>query len=305
MFRSALALVAIALLAAACTPAESSPAETTTAPTSIAPVTTLAPTPPTTAPTTTTVPEPTTTTVARPEYDCEVAPTSSTEGYSQGCTILGLEVLAAEDVDPEAIRELAARAYQMLVNRPEYVESIADYPIGIRVIGANQRIMSLPEFEDIYYHHPGIDWRFLGRSFPGTTEIPFAAGAEENLLCSTEDRYEGEDMFVRDFAITMRRFAMNLIDESTSLAIEQAYGVAIAEDKWKNTLAEINSDQYWAEGVQSFFDANLEDNAEERKPISSHNHVNTREELRSYDRALYEIAVSVFGDTPWRPSCVD
>ncbi|MEE8485392.1 MAG: hypothetical protein V3S38_02395 [Acidimicrobiia bacterium] len=292
--------IGAALVAAACSPSDVAPA-TSTAPTStIAPVTTLAPV---TTSTSTTVPETTTTSVARPEYDCEVTPTSAVEGYSQGCTILGLEVLAAEEISPEAIRELAARAYQMLVNRPEYAEAIVGYPIGLRVIGADQRIMDLPEFDDIYFHHPGTDWRRLGRAFPGSEIIPFAAGGEENLLCSEDDRFAGEDNFLRAFAITIRRFAMDVVDTPTSQAIEQAYAVAIAEGKWKNTLAEINSDQYWAEGVQSFFDANLEDTTEERSPISSHNHVNTREELRTYDRALYEIAVSVFGDTEWHPSC--
>jgi hypothetical protein len=303
MSRTAAALVALALLAAACSPSDAATATTTTPTTSIAPVTTLAPATTSTATSSTLPSETTTTTDARPAYDCEVAPKSAIEGYTQGCMILGLEILAAEDVTAEAIREMAARTYQMLVNRPEYAESIASFPIGLRVIGANQRIMDLPEFEDIYFHHPGIDWRFLGRSFPGTEIIPFAAGAEENLRCATEDRYEGEDNFMRDFAITIRRFAMDIVDEPTSAAIEQAYGVAIAEGKWQNTLAEINSEQYWAEGVQSFFDANLEDNAEEREPISSHNHVNTRDELRDYDRALYEIAISVFGDTDWRPAC--
>ena len=303
MSRFAPALVAIALLGAACTPSDAAPTETTVLSTTIAPVTTLAPAISSTTTSSALPPETTTTTQARPEYDCEVTPKSGIEGYTQGCTILGLEILAAEDVTAEAIREMAARTYQMLVNRPEYAESIASFPIGLRVVGSGQRIMDLPEFEGIYFHHPGIDWRFLGRSFPGTEIIPFAAGAEENLLCSTEDRYEGEDNFMRDFAITIRRFAMDAIDESTSTAIDQAYAVAVAEGKWQNTLAEINSEQYWAEGVQSFFDANLEDNAEDREPISSHNHVNTRNELRTYDRALYQIAISVFGDTDWRPSC--
>ena len=301
MSRTALALVAVALLAAACTPAESSPADTTTT-TTIAAVTTLPPATSTT--TSTTLPaETTTTTVPLPENECDVGPATNVDGYTQGCTVLGLEILAGEEVDADAVAEMADRVYNMLVNRPDYAPPIAAYPIGLRIIGDSQRIMDLPEFEDIYFHHPGIDWRYRGRSFPGTEEIPFAAGAEENLLCSTEDRYEGEDSFIRDFAITMRRFAMDSIDEPTSIAIEQAYAVAIAEGKYKNTLAEINSEQYWAEGVQSFFDANLEDNAEEREPLSSHNHVNTREELREYDRALYEIAISVFGDTEWRPSC--
>jgi hypothetical protein len=301
MSRSALTLVVVALFAVACTPAESTPSESTSSTAAIAPVTTLAPTPTTTS--TTLSPETTTTTAPLPENECEVAPATNVEGYSQSCTVLGLEILAGDEIDAAAVSAMADRAYNMLVIRPDYAPSIATYPIGLRIIGSSQRIMELPEFNDIYFHHPGTDWRNLGRSFPGTEIIPFAVGAEENLLCSTEDRYEGEDQFIRDFAITIRRYAMDMIDEPTSAAIEQAYGVAIAEGKWQNTLAEINSEQYWAEGVQSFFDANLEDNAEDREPISSHNHVNTREELRTYDRALYEIAVSVFGDSEWRPRC--
>ncbi len=302
MSRTAPALAAIALLAAACTPAESAPAESTVPTTTVASVTTLAPVSTTTT-SSTLPPETTTTTAALPDNECAVSPTTAVEGYSQGCTALGIEILAAEEVDAAAIEGIADRVYNMLVLRPEYATAVADRPIGIRVIGADQRIMDLPEFERIYFHHPGTDWRRLGRSFPGTEIIPFAAGAEENLLCSDDDRYEGEDMFLRDFAITIRRFAMNEFDPSTSEAIEQSYAVAIAEGKWQNTLAEINSDQYWAEGVQSFFDANLEDNAEDREPISSHNHVNTREELHTYDRSLWAIAVSVFGDTEWRPAC--
>lgn len=294
--------IATAMLAAACTPSDAAPATSTTAPsTTIAPVTTLAPTSTTTTqpPETTT----TTTTVPLPENECRVAPTTAVEGYTKGCTVLGLEVLAGEDVDPAAIEGLADRAYNMLVNSPGYTEAIAAYPIGIRIMGVDQTINKLPEFDQIYFHHPGTDWRRLGRSFAGTEIIPYAAFAEENLLCSEDDVYGGEDIFLREFAITIRRYAMAATDTATWQAIEQSYAVAIAEGKYQNTLAEINAEQYWAEGVQSFFDANLEDNAEEREPISTHNHVNTREELRAYDRSLWAIAMSVFGDTEWRPSC--
>jgi len=301
MSRTSVAAIAVALLAVACTPAESAPAETTVTSTTVAPVTTLAPTSTTTTqpPETTT----TTTTVPLPENECEVAPASAVEGYAQGCTVLGLEVLAAEEVDPAAIDGLADRAFNMLVNSPLYAEAIAGYPIGIRVIGADQTINKLPEFDKIYVQHPGTDWRRLGRSFAGTQVIPYAAFSEENLLCSEDDVYAGEDIFLREFAITIRRYAMDAVDSATSQAIEQSYAVAIAEGKWQNTLAEINSEQYWAEGVQSFFDANLENSDEEREPISSHNHVNTRDELRTYDRSLWAITMSVFGDTNWRPTC--
>jgi hypothetical protein len=288
------------LIAAACNPSDAAPiAATVATPTTLAKVTTLAPVTSTTTPAS----ETTTATVPIPENECTVAPSSAVEGYAHGCTVLGIEVLAAEEVDAEAIVQVADRTYNMLIFRPEYAPAIAAFPIGIRVMASNQRIMDLREFDEIYFHHPGFDWSYLGRSFAGTEDIPFAAGAEENLLCSEEDRYEGEDVFIREFAITIRRFAMEVVDPSTSEAIEQAYAVAIAEGKWKNTLAEINSEQYWAEGAQSYFDANLEDNAEEREPISSHNHVDTRDELRAYDRALFEIAASVFGDSDERPNC--
>ena len=293
--------IALALFAAACTPSDAAPATTKAPTTTVSPVTTIAP--PTTT-TSSTVPEATATTIAAPpENECEVRPATAAEGYVQGCTVLGIEVLAGEEVDPSAIDGLADRAYNMLVLLPEYAAAIANHPIAIRVIGTAQTINKLPEFERIYFHHPGTDWRRLGRSFAGTGTIPYAAFSEENLLCSEDDRYAGEDIFLREFAITIRRYAMETIDAATSRAIEQAYGVAIAEGKWQNTLAEINSEQYWAEGVQSFFDANLEDNVEDRDPISSHNHVNTRDELRTYDRSLWAIAMSVFGDTEWRPSC--
>ncbi len=292
---------ALALFATACTPSDAAPA-TTTAPTiTIAPVTTIAPE---TTTTSSTVPQATTTSAAAPPgNECEVRPTAAVEGYGQGCTVLGMEVLAAESVDSSAIDGLADRAYNMLVLRPEYAAAVAAYPIGIRVISADETINELPEFDRIYFHHPGTDWQRLGRSFAGTEIIPYAAFSEENLLCLEDDRYAGEDIFLREFAITIRRYAMEAVDIATSQAIEQSYAVAIAEGKWKNTLAEINSEQYWAEGVQSFFDANLEDNAEDREPISSHNHVNTRDELRTYDRSLWAIAISVFGDTDWRPTC--
>jgi hypothetical protein len=57
------------------------------------------------------------------------------------------------------------------------------------------------------------------------------------------------------------------------------------------------------EGTQSWFDANIEDTAEDREPNSSHNAVNTRAELRDYDPPLATIAASVYDDGEWRPAC--
>jgi hypothetical protein len=296
-------LLSAALVLAACTSDDSSGIETPS--TTAAPLTTLAP-PGGTSSTTTTVPapdEPTTTTVPPPSNECVVGTDTSVEGFTVSCTVLGLTIRAAEDVDGDAVTAQAERVYQMLIFRPDLTAAIVEAGLEGRVIPDGVRITNVPAFEELYELYPGIDWNRRGRSFPGNVELPLFAGAEENLLCLEEPYYFGEDEFVRAFALTIRRFGLDVVDEPTSEAIEVSYARAIAAGLWKNTLAEINSDEYWVEGVQSYFDANLEDNAEDREPNSSHNAVNTRDELRDYDPALWTVAQSVFGETEWRPAC--
>jgi len=293
-----LPLVGIAVLAASCTSNASDPS-TTTSTTPATPLTTLAPQ---TTTTVTTMPVTTTTQPAKPTNDCVVGPRTAVEGYTQGCDVLGFEILAGSDVDPEAITQEADRIYNMLVERSDLNEAMVEAGVNARVIGTDQRLPSLPEFGDLYDLYPGTDWNRAARSFPGTDLIPLVAGAEESLLCLEPNRYAGEDPFIRDMALAIRRFGMFAVDSATSARIEQAYGTAIAQGLWVNTLAEINSDEYWAEGVQTFFDVNLEE-PDDRPPNSSHNQVDTREELRTYDPTLFDIARSVFGDTEWRPTC--
>jgi hypothetical protein len=62
---------------------------------------------------------------------------------------------------------------------------------------------------------------------------------------------------------------------------------------WKGKYASVNHHEYWAEGVQSWFDNNRENDHD-------HNHVNTREELVEYDAGLAELCREVFGNTELR-----
>jgi hypothetical protein len=59
---------------------------------------------------------------------------------------------------------------------------------------------------------------------------------------------------------------------------------------WKGKYASVNHHEYFAEGVQSWFDNNRENDHD-------HNHVNTRAELLDYDPGLAALCREVFGDT--------
>ncbi len=300
-FRPIMFLAVAATIVAACQTASGEVGTTTAA--TFAPLTTTE----SAIPATTTAPPPalttpsSTTTTAPPQPTCTVEDVGSDDDfYRKTCEQNDIPIATAASVDDDALEAAATRMAGLLAARPDLAESVAALIDGVVIIGRDERITDLPEFEDLYEIHPGTDWHRLGRSFPGTEEIPTAAGAEENLLCLESDRFAGEDMFVRDFGWTIRRFGIAVVDHDLDRAIEDAYGRAIAADLWRNTVAEVNSDMYWAEGVQSFFDAN---NEEEDNKDQIHNHVDTRSELRTYDPFLYELLVRAFGETDWRPDC--
>ena len=54
-----------------------------------------------------------------------------------------------------------------------------------------------------------------------------------------------------------------------------------------------NRSEYWAEGVQNWYDTN-------RTMDHDHNHIHTREQLKAYDPALAKLCKDVLGDSKWR-----
>ena len=248
--------------------------------------------------TTTTTSVPAMTTTTRVPNDCVVRiATDPTGFYEKQCTVLGISVVGSGAVSDEAIEAAAEHVYEMLAVRPDLSEALANAPIRVAVIGASERITDLPDFTDLYALYPGTDWRGRGRSFPGTSEVPTAAGAEENLLCLEGDRFAGQNLFVRDFARTMLRFALADVDAAAQRDIEQAFNRAIAEGLWKDTLAETNAEQYWAEISQAYFDVNGYPEEDDDDAVR------TRDHLRRYDPYGYGAALSVYSDTAWRPPC--
>ena len=80
------------------------------------------------------------------------------------------------------------------------------------------------------------------------------------------------------------------IDVTFDNRLKQAYDRAIAAGLWKTKYASTTKEEYWAEGVQSWFNNN-------RPPDHDHNHVDTRKELRDYDPELAELCEEAFGET--------
>lgn len=61
----------------------------------------------------------------------------------------------------------------------------------------------------------------------------------------------------------------------------------------KQCYAAKNRAEYWAEGVQCWFDTN-------RTMDHDHNHIHTRKQLKAYDPVLAKLCQEVLGDSKWR-----
>jgi hypothetical protein len=80
------------------------------------------------------------------------------------------------------------------------------------------------------------------------------------------------------------------VDKSFDGRLKAAFDEAMTKGLWKGKYAATNHHEYFAEGVQSWFDNNRQDDHD-------HNHVNTRAELIEYDPGLARFCEEVFGKT--------
>ncbi|MFM7322701.1 MAG: hypothetical protein ACKO5K_14435, partial [Armatimonadota bacterium] len=92
-----------------------------------------------------------------------------------------------------------------------------------------------------------------------------------------------------EFAHAVHLRGMNVVDAGFDKRVRDAHQAALAEGLWRGTYASTNTAEYFAEGAQSWFDDNRENDHD-------HNHVNTRRELEAYDPRLAALCREVFGD---------
>lgn len=110
------------------------------------------------------------------------------------------------------------------------------------------------------------------------------------MLCYPGDPYSTENILIHEFAHNIHLRGLANVDPTFDPRLKRAYDAAMKAGLWRGKYASVNHHEYFAEGVQSWFDNNRENDHD-------HNHVNTRAELIAYDAGLAAICREVFGDT--------
>lgn len=218
--------------------------------------------------------------------------------YTQTVSAGGYPIVASAAVNPYALKEAAFLVNLMLAKRPDVRRALIDSGSRLCVMAYSEFSSDLPEFawfaESPHRDFPQLTgreyWDARCRGTGGSETDPYCTCGEENLLGYPGDPFAAECILIHEFAHSIHLRGLANVDPTFDSRLQAAYGSAMKAGLWKAAYASVNHHEYFAEGVQSWFDNNRENDNE-------HNHVNTRAELEEYDPGLAALCREVFGDT--------
>lgn len=218
--------------------------------------------------------------------------------YTQSISAGGFPIVASAKVNAYALKEAAYLVDLMLARRPDVRAAMIRSGARLCILAHDEFTTDLPEFVRMRAEsHPdyprlsGRDyWDARCRGTGGSATDPYCTCAEENLLGYPGDPYAKECILIHEFAHNIHLRGLVNVDPTFDTRLKATYDAAMQAGLWKGKYASVNHHEYFAEGVQSWFDNNRENDVE-------HNHVNTRSELLAYDPGLAAMCREVFGDT--------
>jgi alpha-glucosidase len=219
--------------------------------------------------------------------------------YKKYLNVNGIHLLSSHRVPDSALYAAYRTLGSMTGALPrEVLEAMTGVNMRVAVMARYEGTTDIPEHAHLA-KDTTLNWDVRARGLGGDRELPLTTCAEENILCYQIDKYHAEDILVHEFAHSIHLVGLAATRPDINKQLKTAMDAAKAQDKWRLTYAATNIAEYWAEGVQDWFNVN----AEVKHPDGKHNFVNTRNELRRYDRGLYDILASVFPESTVSLSC--
>jgi len=210
--------------------------------------------------------------------------------YKQHVVAEGLPIVSSEKVSEYALREAAYLVQRMLANRPDVLGQLVEtHKMYVCVMAYNEMQPDLPECRGM-----SLWWAKRAR---GLGSRPVSCG-EENLLCFEGDPYQGENIFIHEFAHSLHG-AFGGLDDRFDTRLRTLQKKAKETGRFRGygmgTFGE-----FWAEGVQSWFNCNRDGGLEALGPEGQHLcHINTREQLKEHLPMLAELLDEAFRQNKW------
>lgn len=219
--------------------------------------------------------------------------------YKKYLNANGIHITASYRVPDEAMWA-AHRTLTFLTNNlpAKVLKAMTDINTRVTVMARYEGTTDVPEHAHLAAD-TSLNWDVRARGLGGTPDMPMSSCAEENILCYQIDKYHAEDILIHEFAHSIHLIGITITDPAFNDRLRASLEAAKAAGKWENTYAGSNIEEYWAEGVQNWFNVN----AEVEAPDGKHGRINSRADLKSYDDGLYQILKTYFPETEESASC--
>ena len=225
--------------------------------------------------------------VVRPVADDLRAALKLDPFYEKATDYKGLPVLASGKVSDEGLAEARYLIGQMLADRDDVTRALVKANCRFVVMAPTEMTTDVPEQKSMT---PKDYWDKRARGLGGR----ITSCGEENLLNLKGDRYRNENILIHEFGHCVHQYGLRAVDPTFDGKLRACYSRATDKGLWKDTYAATSAGEYWAEGVQSYFDCNAPPNA------GVHNDINTREKLAKYDPELFALIDDAFKQSPYR-----
>ncbi len=221
-------------------------------------------------------------------------------------------VIGSSKVSDEALFKANDTIRKMFAYRHDILKALINDGAKMVVLGPGEHLADLPEFKDAK-EQAGFD---NVRYFDYTPDKKLLIVPEENVLGSPGDPCASKSLVVSAFAKGLynatglrepdpkfdevrrdsQQYEQRLLwnkapepikrlDVNFDLKLRKAFDNATGKDLWKGTPAAQDRVEYWAVGVEAYFDAA----GTEFTPNDAEHPIVTREMLKAYDPDLYSL----------------
>jgi dipeptidyl aminopeptidase/acylaminoacyl peptidase len=222
--------------------------------------------------------------------------------YSKFTWAREFPVLGSKQVSDEALLRANDTIRKMFAYRHDILKALIADGARLVVLGRQEKISDLPEFREEKDRTSFDVVRYLNY----TPDRKLMVVPEENVLGLPNEPFAGKDLVVSLFAralyqVTGLRPAdpdfegrrdkqqyelrVKRLDVTFDQKLRQLHEDALKKGLWKGTAAARHRSEYWAAGVEAYFDATGNDPA----PPGADRPITTREALQKYDPDLYAL----------------
>jgi alpha-glucosidase len=201
--------------------------------------------------------------------------------YKKHVDYKGFSILGSARVSDEALLEAHYLIDQLLCEREDILKAMIKAGCRFMVMAPTEMTTDVPEQRNWNKQY----WDKRARGMGGK----LSSCGEENLLNLKGDRYNRENILIHEFNHVVHQQGMRSVDPTFDTRLRDTYKRAMAKELWKGTYLSTNPGEYWAEGVQAYFDC--------MRPQYG---ANTREKLRKYDPDLFALVDEIYKRSKFR-----